>query len=183
MKMVLISFVWLFMLSSCGTMRKWQNYQEKVEESVVVETIAETHFEKMVDTSKIEHGKITITEIEFFPPTPIVEDVQEKPKSELLNIGKVNGSIKSIKQTIIESDIQEKGETKEVIDESEKEIVIIQTEKQVAAETKQEPTTAAFKWRIALYIIVVVLVSALYMKRKPVLNWIKKSLSRIFKKP
>lgn len=82
--------------------------------------------EKAIDTTKTEDGKITITEIEFFP------NVNNGSKSDttksainvgglnIANVGSIkNAAIKSIKQTTIEKKSEQKGKSNES-SESEK---------------------------------------------------------------
>ena len=57
------------MVTGCGTScRLSKCMTESVRDSIHVETSKTDETETFTDTSKTESGKVTITEIEFFPP-------------------------------------------------------------------------------------------------------------------
>ena len=90
-------------LSKCMT--------ESVRDSIHVETSKTDETETFTDTTKTESGKVTITEIEFFPPASGGDSLGNHapviPATDinLLDIGNVAnaGAVKSIRQTVIES--------------------------------------------------------------------------------
>jgi hypothetical protein len=145
---------------------------------------------KVIDTTKTENVKITITEIEFYPPTVTDERLNNestKPSNNvscisLLNIVNIdNAAIKSIKQTTIEADTEEKGESRESeSNESEKsEAAISNSEKNTNSEV--EPASDPYRWRYIFYILMIALIVLLYLKRVPILNWMKTSLSNVWR--
>src|SRR3712207_2885430 len=94
---------------SCGTTRKLQQSTQKSRiDSMAMHEVGKAERESVVDTTRTEQGKITITEIEFFNPVP--NDTTAKVV--LSNIGRLSG-VKSIKQTVIESQVEQKGESRE----------------------------------------------------------------------
>ena len=67
----IIALVWvLALLVSCGTARKVQKTQQEVRiDSTATTKETNVKTDKFVDTTRTQHGKVTITEIEFYPPT------------------------------------------------------------------------------------------------------------------
>lgn len=191
----------LLLLVSCGSARKLQQNKSEIHvDSTATVKNVEVNVEKVVDTTRTEHGKITITEIEFYPTT-CVDDVEgEKPDTnkvkpgttpkatpaadiELSNVGKVKGNVKSIKQTVIETDVEDKGESKESSESNETENVANVSRNEETAQKVQEPTADPYRWRYIFYILLIGVAVLLYLKRVPILNWIKKILSGILKNP
>lgn len=117
---------------SCGTARKVQQTKQEVRiDSTAIAKEANAKTDKFVDTTRTQHGKITITEIDFYPPMPdnvnnVVsvdsgkhDDTSSRamPQSyptnaDLHNVGNIKGAVKSIKQTVIESDVEEKAKAR-----------------------------------------------------------------------
>ena len=196
MKKIFLFILVLLVFISCGTTKKLQQADiDRFIDSSAVTNTEKVKTQTLVDTTKTEKNKITITEIEFFPP---VEDCQpsdtrkvqspptkrKEPKgssADVKSFGDVHGNIKSIKQTVIESSIQEKGESDDSkeTEKDEKSSAVKKDESKVVKES--EPTGDPYKWRYIFYILsLLVAVSVfLYIKRVPVLNLIKKILSGI----
>ena len=145
----IIALVWAFaLLVSCGTARKIQQTKQEVRiDSTAIAKEANAKTDKFVDTTRTQHGKVTITEIEFYPPLPDdavdttgVADSSKPEKASsplrdnpanvnLQDVGNIKGAVKSIKQTVIESDVEEKGESKE------------SSEKRMFSKAKNRPPT------------------------------------------
>lgn len=206
MKRVLFFFVVALMLASCVSTRKIQETTNAVSvDSVSVKETAKRESEKVVDTTRTEHGKVVITEI-IFDTTPAASPATDKPDARAspdtvasdkpaptrntptatVNIpgfGQVSGNIKSIRQTVIESDNETKGESKESKKQEESKC---NANVSVAEENNhrvEEPAPDPKRWRYIFYIVAVGAVALLYLKRVPILNWIKRILSglrRIF---
>lgn len=205
MKKVLALVLGLVLLASCSATRKATKAKEsQLDSTAVVKEVTE-QTEKVVDTTRTEHGKVTITEIEFYPPTTIEQPqgelakdsskkVADEPKPtepqptpkptasvDLDNIGKVQGVVKSIKQTVIETDVEQKGESKESSESKESENAATVLKNETNTEKQQEPTPDPYRWRYIFYIALIGMAVLLYLKRVPIINWIKKILSGILK--
>lgn len=200
MKKILLPLIFCFILISCASTRK------SVQMSCTSQTNTESaekqtsKAEKVVDTTKTESGKVTITEIEFYPPSDCQHDKNaaseappKKPKADkpkgnnvgeinLPNIGNIkDAAIKSIKQTTIESEKEQKGESKESneSDNSKNQATLSNTSQSGTEESTPAPDP--YRWRYIFYILLIVAIGLLYMKRVPILNWIKTILSGIRK--
>lgn len=200
MKKILLPLIFCFILISCASTRK------SVQMSCTSQTNTESaekqtsKAEKVVDTTKTESGKVTITEIEFYPPSDCHHDKdtaseapKKKPKADKPkgnNVGEINlpnvgnikdAAIKSIKQTTIESEKEQKGESKESneSDNSKSQATLSNTSQSGTEESTPAPDP--YRWRYIFYILLIVAIGLLYMKRVPILNWIKTILSGIRK--
>jgi hypothetical protein len=157
-------------------MQKSVQNSSKSELSIQSTESQSTKMEKIIDTTRTESGKIIITEIEFYPP--IVSP--EPDKAQEINFGGVNlpikdAAIKSIKQTTIESVMEQKGESKET-DSNQSEAILANNEQYSQVVT---PAPDPYRWRYIFYILLIISIGIIYLMRIPVLNWIKKILSRI----
>ena len=184
MKKIITFIALLVMLASCGATKKAIKTTETQLDSLTVAKVVSEQTEKVVDTTRTEHGKVTITEIEFFPPTKIEQPQPEpdKPKDsdnkvadepkktqptttasvDLANVGKVQGAVKSIKQTVIESDVEQKGESKDSKEQKESKCNASAIQESAQSNTKSEPTPDPQRWRYIFYILAVGVVMLLY---------------------
>jgi len=183
MKKFVFIIICMFAIIGCATTKKTTQLSESIQLSSESQESNFSNNEKFIDTTKMESGKITITEIEFYPPT--TSDEPAKPPNNvsglsLPNIGNIdNAAIKSIKQTTIESNSEQKGESNESSSTAsiKNEAVSANTEK--TAKVDEAPAPDPYKWRYIFYILLVGVVAFLYFKRVPILNWIKTILSNV----
>lgn len=185
-----VAMVAVFTLfASCGTTRKVQeSRQTSYADSMVVHEVGKTELSKFIDTTRSEHGKITITEIDFEysvsfdssmrKPDVCPEADKSMTKATLANVGEFTG-VKSIKQTVIESNVEKKGESNETEkqEQCKSEANAIREESDI--QVKEAPTPDPYRWRYIFYISLLFVAVLLYLKRAPILNWIKKILAGI----
>jgi hypothetical protein len=201
MKKIVAPVLGLVLLASCGTARKVQQTKQEVRiDSTAIAKEANAKTDKFVDTTRTQQGKITITEIDFYPPMPDnINDVvsvdsgkrddtssRATPQSypanaDLHNVGNIKGAVKSIKQTVIESNVEEKGENKESSESKETESAANVGRNETNVQQSQEPTPDPYRWRYIFYISLIAVAVLLYLKRTPIINWIKKILAGIRK--
>lgn len=204
MKRVFFFIVVALMLASCASTRKIQETTASVSvDSTSVKETAKHESEKVVDTTRTEHGKVVITEIIFDTtpaPSPATDpdaraspdtSASDKPATtqtpaatvNIPGFGQVSGTIKSIRQTVLESDNETKGESKESEKQEESKC---NANVSVAEENNQrveQPAPDPKRWRYYFYLAAVGVVLLLNLKRVPIINWIKRILSglrRIF---
>lgn len=199
MKKVIAIILGLALLTSCGAAKKATKAKEVQLDSVAVAKVMTERTEKVVDTTRTEHGKVTITEIEFYPPTATEpqgklanrKDSSTKASSvtkpmanvELNEIGKMQGMVKSIRQTVIQSDVRENGESKEANESDNSENSATLSRQETSMDKQQAPTPDPYRWRHIFYTALVFVAILLYLKRTPIVNWIKKILAGILKNP
>ena len=188
MKRIAFIILCLFAIVGCSTTKKAIKSSESAQLSTESQESSFASSEKFIDTTKTENGKITITEIEFYPPT-----VSDEPKNNtkppnnvsglsLSNVGNIdNAAIKSIKQTTIESESEKKGESKESSsnESAKSEALVASGNKEI--QSMEAPAPDPYRWRYIFYILALISIVLLYLKRVPVLNWIKTILSSIRK--
>lgn len=206
MKRFFLFLILAVALASCATSRKVQESTS----ATVVETSSVQESEKhetvtTIDTTRTEHGKVIITEIVFETTGAGVgtTDARASPADgeeeapvetinpsgnpavvlDLVNIGKISGNVKSIRQTILEADIEQKG----VVEQDTKQEQSKSNANAVFAEETTDKSSAPapdpYRWRYIFYIACVAVVALLYIKRAPIINRIKRILAglrRIF---
>ena len=205
MKKIIALVLAFALLASCGTARKIQRTEHKAQiDSATTTKETERSIDKYIDTTRSQHGKVTITEIEFYriPDAKDIPPVKDRDKNrfsesfrradslfdatheanvELQNVGNIKGAVKSIRQTVIESDVEQKGESKETGESKESESSANVARNEAGIQEKQEPTPDPYRWRYIFYISLVGVAVLLYLKRTPIMNWIKKILAGIRK--
>lgn len=181
------------LLASCGTTRKVQeSRQTSYADSMAVHEVEKKELSKLIDTTRSEHGKITITEIVFESPVPLDSSMRKpyvcteanKPttKATLANVGEFAG-VRSIKQTVIESNVEKKGESKETEKQEQCTSKANAIREDSNIQIKEAPAPDPYRWRYAFYASLLFVAVLLYLKRAPILNGIKKILAglrRIF---
>ncbi len=177
MKKIIIIAALLLLLVSCGATKKTMQTNEMHIDSLAASKSMSEQVEKIVDTTRTEHGKITITEIDFFQ-SPIIEP---NARADLTNFGNVQGVVKSIRQTVIESNVEEKGESNESRESNESDNVATVTKIMECTDKQQEPAKDPYRWRYIFFISLFAGGVLLYLKRMPVCNWIKKILQGFLK--
>lgn len=196
---IILGLALLTLLTSCGAAKKATKAKEVQLDSVAVAKVMTERTEKVVDTTRTEHGKVTITEIEFYPPTATEpqgklanrKDSSTKASSvtkpmanvELNGIGKMQGMVKSIRQTVIQSDVRENGESKEANESDNSENSATLSRQETSMDKQQAPTPDPYRWRHIFYTALVFVAILLYLKRTLIVNWIKKILAGILKNP
>ena len=208
MKKIITFIALLVLLASCGATKKAAKTNYAALDSLTVERATSEQTNKIVDTTRTEQGKITITEIEFFPPTVEDSDAQKledftqtfkdleddnyrnmdtRPQAttnanvNVQNFGNVKGSVKSIKQTVIESNVEQKGESEESSGKQESESSANVAKVEESTDKQQEPTPDPYRWRYIFFIALLFVAVLLYLKRTPFVDWIKKILQGIVK--
>lgn len=191
MKRLILMMSLCLMVTGCGTScRLSKCMTESVRDSIHVETSKTDETETFTDTSKTESGKVTITEIEFFPPASGGDSLGNHalviPATDinLLDIGSVAnaGAVKSIRQTVIESETVQKGESRkaEESEESKKGTsVAVKTDESVVEKVIEAPKSNRVKYIFYLALLAVVVLA--YIKRVPILNTIRKILAGLKK--
>lgn len=168
----------LALLMGCSASKKVVKTSSMTFDSIQVDRSASEQTRIAIDTTKTENGKVTITEIEFYPDTSGADGAAANVA--FANIGNVNGKIKSIRQTVIESSKESKGQSEESSQSESRDSSATVTKTQDSVDKTTIPATDPYKWR---YIFGIVLIGAiiallLYLKRTPIVDWLRKILSR-----
>lgn len=167
-------FALLVLLTGCSASKKVVKTSSMTFDSVQVDKSASEQTRIVIDTTTTENGKVTITEITFCTDTSGMDaDIT------LDGIGKVKGKIKSVKRSMVETSKTNKGQSEESRQSENRDSSATVTKTQDSVDKTTIPATDPYRWR---YIFGVVMIGAiiallLYLKRTPIVNWLKKMLS------
>lgn len=167
---------------SCSSTRKSVQISSKDESFIQSNESQSAKLNKVVDTTKTDNGKITFTEIEFYPPSgdTITIPVVNVDGVNIVNVASIkNAAIKSIKQTIIETNVEQKGKSNESSETqgNQEQTMILSNEQEL--QESIVPVSDPYKWRYIFGIVAILAIGLLYLKRTPIFNWIRKILSNI----
>jgi len=114
MKKVVIYLLCLIVLSSCVSRKKIEKSLYNSQTSIDKIDSLKVNIVNSIDTSKIENVKITVTEIEFYQADSVRQDTIKNiiniiDSSQVNIISIKNASVKTIKQTVIETKTESKG--------------------------------------------------------------------------
>lgn len=172
MKQALFTLILLLVVASCSTTKKTTEIAHLTTlDSLATSEVQHTIVERWVDTTIHESGKITITELDFYDVRlpDVLPSVSQPDKAlpiaTLPDIGTFQG-VKKMKQTTIEKDKVQKGESKESEKKDKNTSVASssRTKKDVQIEKKQSTTPPV--WRTACYLLAIVLAILLILHRK-----------------
>lgn len=186
MKRIILMMSLCLMVTGCGTSRNLSKHKiESVRDSSHVETSKMDKTETFTDTTKTESGKVTITEIEFFPDS-LRNHAADIPATNinLHNIGNITnaGAVKSIRQTVIESETVQKGESRKAEESEETEkgtSVAVKTDESEVDKAIEAPKPNRIKY--VFYLAMLAVGIFLYLKRIPILNKIRTILAGLKK--
>lgn len=188
----IIVFLLALVLSACASSKK-ASYNNKVETTTDEDSVADNVVKRSIvdiDTSKVSEWGMTITEIEYFPPScndanASISDANAMQVQSKCNASAssnkhpsvATGSVKRWKQTTIGARMEQKGETKQTeLSDSTKQA----TNKRRSDKTftkEQTKTTFNVNWWIVSAIFASIIL--LYLKRVPIMNTIRKILTAI----
>lgn len=134
-----------------------------------------------IDSTTIEMGKVTITDVIFFDPYELPSVGARDGDVHLPAFGNVKGSIKEIRQTVIEREVERNGKSEEsdYLDERQRSAELSMLQNQVQRQESTRPTV--FARRVVFCLAVVAIALLLYLKRVPIVDWIKKILAGLRK--
>ncbi|MGI6794938.1 hypothetical protein ACMYZ5_11635 [Bacteroides sp. KG68] len=182
MKNVLLLLLALI-LSACTSTKKNLDVSKVKVDSLGYQVTREVKFERFADTTLTTTGRLVITEIEFFAPDSALGIIERLLiNGDNVDVSGIRGNpIRSIKQKAFESTTEKKGEDKESREDKEKR-QSASLQKENMKQTKQvTPNPDPYRWLYAFYISLLLVAVLLYLKRVPILNWIKKILAGILK--
>lgn len=177
MRKIILLIVMLSLVASCAsTKRKLTHISAVTIDSVNVESNNKTTKEVVIDSVKVESGRVTITEIIFHSNDSINETS--------LNFGTIQinkSSVKSIKQTIVESIKEDTKRSKKSEEHKEKNKTSVLNKEEHRRNSFSEPAPDPYKWRYIFYIVLIAVSFLLYFKRMPIIESIRKIIARLIK--
>lgn len=177
MKKIVLLIIMLSLVASCAsTKRKLTNNSVVRIDSVKMESNKKTTKEVVIDSVKVESGRVTITEIVFYPNDSVNETS--------LNFGTIQinkSSVKSIKQTIVESIKEDTKRSKKSEEHKEKNRTSVLNKEEHRQNSFSEPVPDPYKWRYIFCIVLIAVSFLLYFKRMPIIESIRKIIARLIK--
>lgn len=182
MKNVFLILMVMFLMS-CGASKKTVMTNEMKLDSLTVVNTASGQTEKYIDVTSVEKGKITVTEIEFFEPQNVTDNkVQNKQENHTYPTTNEQLNMKSIKHTVIETNTEEKEESKEVVRMDEiGNVTAVEKMKEETDEYK-EPAPDPYRWRYIFFILLIVIGVFLYVRKIPLVKNIVKIFTNLISK-
>ncbi len=186
MKKVVIYLLCLIVLSSCVSRKKIEKSLYNSQTSIDKIDSLKVNIVNSIDTSKIENVKITVTEIEFYQADSVRQDTIKNiiniiDSSQVNIISIKNASVKTIKQTVIETKTESKGVSKDTLL-----ITDIKTE-QLSSNIEQiidneiVPDKKSYRWHNIIFIVILACIAIIYFNREKITVWIKKIITIILR--
>lgn len=167
---------------SCSLKKKSVEASVAKVDSVAVNATAQAKVERYTDTTVTTAGRVVVTEIDFS-----VDGTAGTIESVVFGVNGVEVSgitgrpIRSIKQHAFESAQERKGESQER-EEREESKQVASVQREVSKLSKEvAPAPDPYRWRYIFYFSLVALSGALYIKRAPIVDWLRKMLRGLVK--
>ena len=129
-------------LAGCASKKKIAHTAETVSIATAKSELQRVETITVTDTTRVERGRITVTEVEFFP-VDASSPVHPFPPA-----------IKSFRQTVIERETERRGESMEATSET---VTIDETaamKSETVSTIEVEPAADPKRWRYVFYILV-----------------------------
>ena len=157
-KLIIVCAVSLI-LAGCVSKKKSVLTAETVSIEVAKTELQQTDVVRMIDTTRTEHGRVTVTEIEYFPPvTTASAPLHDVPAIYV-------PAIKSFRQTVIETQTQTRGESLEATSEFIATNENVALERETVTKTETTPAPDPKRWRYIFYILLLGVGVVLWLRR------------------
>lgn len=177
--------IWLFLLFmfvSCRASRDVRREDWTASMDSMISSSEQTRrMRRVIDSTTVEMGKVTLTDVIFFGPDDMPGDGAREGDVHLPAFGDVKGSIKEIRQTVIERDVERNGKSEESEDGEERRRDAELSERQNQIQRQESMRSDAFNNRMAFGLFAFSIAVLLYLKRVPIVDWIKKILAGLRK--
>ena len=180
MKKLLI--ILLCILQIACTTHKKMSQTSHVSDSTASVMQKHTSSDLFVSETTNEQKQTIVTEVEFYEPNPsdtsnVQRTIVITPSGEI--VGSSNQGVKSIKQTTTSHKTEQNTQVQESIvqDTLSSEVTASQADIETHTEKKSKP----LYYQTAFLIAAALILGALYLKRQPIVNYIKKILIGIVK--
>lgn len=182
MKNVVFALV-VVLAASCSLKKKSVDTSVVKVDSAAVTATSKAKVERFVDTTTTTTGRVVVTEVEFATDSTAgaIESVVFGVNG--VEVAGITGRpIRSIKQQVIESIQERKGESQES-EESEESKQSASVQREVSRVSKVlAPAPDPYRWRYIFYLALIGCGVVLYAKRTPVIGWLRRILSGLIKR-
>ena len=156
----------VLLLTGCASKKKSVQTVETVSIEAAKTELQHTDVIRMIDTTRTESGRVTVTEVDFFSPVDVVGTAFTIAHS-------VTPAIKSIRKTIIETQTQTRGESTETISKLTAINENVALDSETVVKTEVTPAPDPKRWRYIFYILLIIVGVVLYLKRGKIWKWAK----------
>lgn len=171
------------LVASCSIKKKSVETSVVKVDSTAVTVTSKAKVERLVDTTTTTTGRVVVTEVEF--STDSTAGTIERVvfgASGVEVAGITCRPIRSIKQQVIESVQERKGESQER-EEGEESKQYASVQREVSRVSKVlAPAPDPYRWRYIFYLALIGCGVMLYAKRTPVIGWLRRMLAGLIKR-
>lgn len=171
------------LVASCSLKKKSVDTSVVKVDSTAVTATSRDKVERLVDTTITTTGRVVVTEVEFATDSTAgaIESITFGASG--IEVAGITGRpVCSIKQQVIESIHERKGESREG-EESEESKQSASVRSEVSRVSKVlAPAPDPYRWRYIFYLALIGCGVVLYAKRTPVIGWLRKMLAGLIKR-
>nr|DAK21598.1 MAG TPA: hypothetical protein [Caudoviricetes sp.] len=171
------------LVASCSLKKKSVDTSVVKVDSTAVTTSSRAKVERLVDTTTTTTGRIVVTEVEFATDSTAgaIESIVFGASG--VEVAGITGRpIRSIKQQVFESVHERKGESQER-EEGEESKQSASVQREVSRMSKVlAPAPDPYRWRYIFSLALIGCGVAIYVKRAPVIGWLRRMLSGLIKR-
>lgn len=171
------------LVASCSLKKKSVDTSVVKVDSTAVTATSKAKVERFVDTTTTTTGRVVVTEVEFATDSNAgaIESIVFGASG--IEVAGVTGRpIRSIKQQVIESIHERKGESQESEEgEESKQSAYVRS---VSSRVSKilAPAPDPYRWRYIFYLSLIGCGVVLYAKRTPVIGWLRRMLAGLIKR-
>lgn len=168
---------------SCSLRKKSVDTSVVKVDSVAVTATSKAKVERFVDTTTTTTGRVVVTEVEFATDSAAgaIESITFGAGG--IEVAGITGRpVRSIKQRVFESIQERKGESQESEEgEESKQSASVQREDSRVSKVIA-PAPDPYRWRYIFYLSLIGCGVVLYVKRTPVIGWLRRILAGLIKR-
>lgn len=182
MKRVVIMLA-VALVASCSLKKKSVDTSVVKVDSTAVTVSSKAKVERLVDTTVTTTGRVVVTEVEFATDSNAGTIGSVVFGASGIEVAGITGRpVRSIKQQVIESVHERKGESREG-EESEESKQSASVRSEVSRVSKViAPAPDPYRWRYIFYLALIGCGVVLYAKRTPVIGWLRRMLAGLIKR-
>ena len=171
------------LVASCSLKKKSVDTSVVKVDSTAVTATSRAKVERLVDTTVTTTGRIVVTEVEFATDSAAGTIGSVVFGASGIEVAGITGRpVRSIKQQVIESVHERKGESREGEESEEsKQSASVQREDSRVSKVIA-PAPDPYRWRYIFYLALIGCGVVLYAKRTPVIGWLRRMLAGLIKR-
>ena len=171
------------LLASCSLKKKSVEASVVKVDSTAVAVSSKARVERLVDTTITTTGRVVVTEVEFTTDSTAGTIGSVVFGMSSIEVAGITGRpFRSIKQQVIESVQERRGESKES-EEGEEGKQVASVQREVSRLSKEvAPAPDPYRWRYIFYLSLIGIALVVYTKRVPVIGWLRRMLSGLIKR-